>query len=485
MFKSIFSRQLIVCVSILLISFLLLGTALIQVFRSHFIGRQELMLTRKGEQISELFETVYLSSPLSEIIALNRLNNEIRVLYEYLDSSVFVVNTNYVVTVTSPDISHIYNKQIDVSKVTEVYDVIMGNKVIAQGFLNGIYQESKLTIGYPLTVLGETVGAIFMSTSMPELQQSISDVIKITSVYMILFCIIAFLLIYYSSRNISRSIKEINEAAKVIANGNFDKRIILNSKDEVGQLAQSFNNMAESLEKQENSRKEFIANISHDIRSPLTSIKGFLEAIIDGTIPKEKYDRYLKIVLDECIRLNKLANNLLYVSNIHYLGKEHLEIKTIDINLLIKETVIKFDNVIENKNIELKLLLNNNSLVLADYVKIQRVVYNLLDNAIKFTNEGGTIVITTIDKNSKLYVSIKDNGVGISLEDQDKIFDRFYKVDSSRGKDKIGSGLGLSIVKEFIKAHNQEITINSNEGEGCEFIFTLNLNNNKNLFKCS
>lgn len=482
MFKSIFSRQLIVCVGILLMSFLLLGTALTQVFTSHFIRRQELMLTQKGEQISDLFETVYLSSSLSEIIAVNRLSNEIRVLYEYLDSSVFVVDKNHVVTVTSPDIAHIHNKQIDINKVPEVQQVIMGNQITTQGFLSGIYQESKLTIGYPLTVQGQTVGAIFMSTSMPELQQSILDVILITAVYTILLCIIAFLLIYFTSRNISRPIKEINEAAKVIANGNFDKRIVFNSKDEVGQLAQSFNNMAESLEKQENTRREFIANISHDIRSPLTSIKGFLEAIIDGTIPKEKHDRYLKIILDECIRLNKLANNLLYVSNIHYLGKERLELKAFDINILIKETVIKFDNVIENKNIELILLLtSNNSIVLADYVKIQRVVYNLLDNAIKFTNEGGSIEIKTIDKNSKLYVSIKDTGVGISLEDQDKIFDRFYKVDSSRGKDKVGSGLGLSIVKEFIKAHNQEITINSNEGDGCEFVFTLNLNNNKKV----
>jgi len=479
MFKSIFSRQLIVCVGILFISVVMLSITLVQVFTSHFVDRQKEMLMEKGDRIADFYVQLGESPWMSDIVVA-RLENEIRILFEYLNISIFLVNMDYFVAATSPDIGHIHGTQLDETIMPKVDKIIAGEKVTIQGFVGDIFEEHQLAIGFPVVVQDET-GAIFMSVSMPEIERSIADVVNMMSVYMIIFFLIAVLLIYVSSRSIINPIKEINNAAKVIADGNFEKRIIVNSKDEVGQLAESFNNMAQSLEKHENTRTEFIANISHDIRSPLTSIKGFLEAIMDGTIPKEKHEHYLKIVLDECIRLNKLANNLLYVSNIHYMGKERLELKAFDINILIKETIVKFDNTSINKEIEVSTILDTcNNMVMADYVKIQRVIYNLLDNAIKFSKKGGLIVIETTQKESKLYISIKDNGEGISLEEQGKIFERFYKVDSSRGKDKVGSGLGLSIVNEFIKAHNEKITVSSELGKGCEFVFTLDLCNVEN-----
>lgn len=482
MFKSIFKKQFFICVSILLISFIILSTIFISVFEGYFIRREEALLIGKGQQISALYEDIYTGFPIHAIIARNRLNTEIRVLYDYLNASFFLVDAvGHVVISTSPDINHILNSAINEDAVPDVRSVLAGNQITTQGLLGGIFEETKLTVGYPITIRGEVIGAIFMSISMLDLQQSISDVTRVTGIYMVIFCLIASLLIYISSTSTSKSVKEINEAAKIIANGNLKGRINVNSKDEVGQLAQSFNNMAVSLEKQESTRQEFIDNISHDIKSPLTSIRGFLEAIIDGTIPKEKYDKYLNIILDECIRLDKLANNLLYVSSINYLCNEEMEVKGFNINQLIIETVVKFDNVFETKKISINLQLDKeNYVVFADYVKIQRVVYNLLDNALKFTKDEGSITIKTVYKQKKLYISIKDTGEGISKEQQSKIFDRFYKVDSSRGKDKVGSGLGLSIVKAFINAHNEEITVNSALGKGSEFIFTLNVYKDKN-----
>lgn len=482
MFKSIFSKQLVVCIGVLFISFIVSGVTLSQVFTSHFVERQKQILLEKGERITHFYAQIGAESGwLNEIAVATMLNNEIRILFEYLNISIFLVNTDYIVTGTSPDIVDILGIPIDASIRPEVTRTLLGEQVAIQGFLGEIFEEHQLAIGFPVIIRGELAGSIFLSVSMPELQRSIADVIYIMSASMVVLFLIAFLLIYVSSRNIINPIKEINEAAKVIADGNFEKRITINSKDEVGQLVESFNNMAQSLENHENTRTEFIANVSHDIRSPLTSIRGFLEAIMDGTIPKEKHDHYLKIVLDECIRLSKLANNLLYVSNIHYMGKEHLEMKAFDINVLIKETVIKFDNISINKDIKVSIILSReNNTVIADYVKIQRVVYNLLDNAIKFSKKGGLITIETTAKEGKLYVSIKDNGEGISLDEQKNIFERFYKVDSSRGKDKVGSGIGLSIVSEFIKAHNEKIVVNSSLGQGCEFVFTLNLCCNEN-----
>ena len=251
-------------------------------------------------------------------------------------------------------------------------------------------------------------------------------------------------------------------------------------KDEIAELCRDFDSMrkrllenAEDKIKIDNENKELIRNISHDLKTPITAIKGYVEAMLDGTIPPEMQERYLKVIAFESTRLEKLTRSLLTLNELD-VKKRMMHMRRFDINETIRTTAATFEGTCSERNIRLELLLAGKELfVRADMEQIQQVLYNLLDNAIKFSNDNSSINIETSVKNDKVFVSVKDHGVGIPKDSLSKVWDRFYKTDTSRGKDRKGTGLGLSIVKEIIKAHNQNINVISTEGVGTEFIFTL------------
>ena len=247
----------------------------------------------------------------------------------------------------------------------------------------------------------------------------------------------------------------------------------IDTNDEIGQLAESMEYMAGELSKLEDYRRDFVSNISHDFRSPLTSIKGYIQAIKDGVIPAEKQDKYLDIVLNETNRLTKLTQGLLELENFDNYGP-YLKLENFDMIDVIQNTLNTFEMKAEKKKVA--IYLHNHSeytVVTADKTKVQQVFYNLIDNALKFTPSGKQIDVSLFDKDKKLMVSVKDQGIGMDEETRKKVFVRFYKGDQSRGKDKTGTGLGLAIAKEVIKAHNEMIEVKSAEGEGSEFYFTL------------
>ena len=230
--------------------------------------------------------------------------------------------------------------------------------------------------------------------------------------------------------------------------------------------------MSDELNKMEDYQKAFIANVSHDFRSPLTSIKGYLEAILDGTIPPELYDKYLNIVIAETERLNKLTQSMLTLNS---MGSKGFLAKTnFDLNRVIKNTAASFEGTCHTKNLVLDLTFTDDiQMVYADLGKIQQVLYNRIDNAIKFSHPDSVIYIQTYLRYEKVFVSVKDTGVGIPKESINKIWNRFYKTDISRGKDKKGTGLGLAIVKDIIQSHGETIDVVSTVDVGTEFIFTL------------
>ena len=241
----------------------------------------------------------------------------------------------------------------------------------------------------------------------------------------------------------------------------------------MGYLAATLSYMASEIARSEDDQKKFVANVSHDFRSPLTSIKGYLKAMIDGTIPPEQYEKYLTIVLNETERLTKLTNSLLTLNNLNTKGIM-LNKTDFDINTIIRSVAASFEGTCRQKMIGIELVLTGDEMyVVADMDKIQQVLYNLLDNAIKFSHHNSVIKLETTEKHNKIFISVKDSGIGIPKDDLKLIWDRFYKSDLSRGKDKKGTGLGLSIVKEIINTHGENINVISTEGVGTEFIFTL------------
>jgi signal transduction histidine kinase len=245
------------------------------------------------------------------------------------------------------------------------------------------------------------------------------------------------------------------------------------SQDEIGYLSASLNYMSTQLRDMEDYQKKFVANVSHDFRSPLTSIKGYLEAMADGTIPVEMQERYFKILLFETERLTDLTADLLTLNEFDTKNLL-LDYSDFDIHEVIKNTARSFEGTCTQKKISIELLFAAKVLkVHADKGKITQVLYNLLDNAIKFSSNDSEITIETTERNGKIFVSVKDHGIGIPKKSITKIWDRFYKSDLSRGKDKKGTGLGLAIVKEIIQTHGENINVISTEGVGTEFVFSL------------
>lgn len=289
--------------------------------------------------------------------------------------------------------------------------------------------------------------------------------------------IIAGLIInYFANKLVVKPLEEINNAAKRLAQGDVSRRVEVTSKDEIGQLAESFNSMAEALEKVDTTRKEFISNVSHELRSPITSIKGFVGGILDGVIPKDKENYYFKIVYDEVNRLARLVNDLLDISAMEA-GKFNLQQVEFDINTVISVCILNFESKIKNKGLNVRAVFDEKrNYVIADRDRVLQVLTNLLENAVKYSDNNGHIEVETYIKGNKVYVSIFNTGENISKEDINHIWDRFYKSDKSR-TNKVSTGLGLPIVRLILSQHNEDIWVTNVEGKGVKFTFSLRRSN--------
>ena len=470
--NTIFRKQFVMYMGAMCVSFLLFGFILTGAFSSFFDSRKIEMLNDQCEKIAELYVRISYSDRNSPLVH-EQLINEISYMNRYLEATCFITDARLqVLTSIEPDAP---KGVILDSGNKKLRDLVAGTPIALKGTLNNLFSDPKLVVALPVIINGNTNIAVFLISPLSELQATSSDAARLILLLLLLFAGVMIILIYVASRRITRPILKINEAAKVIAGGDFEKRLEVESDDEIGQLADSFNEMADSLYNQEKTRREFIGNVSHDLRSPLTSIKGFIQAMLDKTIPGEYHDHYLNVVLEETERLSKLANDVLDLSKLQDVDVE-LRKSVFDINELIRKTIILFENRITQKLLDVTVsFANEKNSVIADQEKIQRVISNLIDNAIKFTDERGQISIITSVVDDKLEIKVKDTGRGISPDDQKRIFERFYKTDASRGEDKSGSGLGLAIVLEFVKAHGQAVLVNSEPGNGCEFAFTLEL----------
>ena len=283
----------------------------------------------------------------------------------------------------------------------------------------------------------------------------------------------ASILVFILSRHIVRPIQDISHASRELARGNLDFRVKPTTSDEIGELAVAFNKMAKELKLQDGLRNTFIANVSHELRTPLASVQGFIQALLDGAIEEQDRDKYLEIVLGETKRMSSLINSFLNLAKIES-GKFPMEFSEFDINELLRRCILMFEQQIEAKKLQVDIRLSEDkTMVWADADRISQVITNLVDNAVKFSQEGGSLGIWTETLDNKVLVSIADTGEGIPEEDQASVFERFYKVDKSHSRSKPGTGIGLSIVKRIIAQHGEKIWLKSAPGEGATFTFSL------------
>ena len=337
----------------------------------------------------------------------------------------------------------------------------------------GYFDEDMITVMSPVTQGFSTKGYLLIHSPVSLIDEKCRILMVPVLITLGVIYLLSFIFLIGFHFFVYRPLRQITEAAKQYASGNLDYEIPVYTHDEIGYLSASLNYMAVQLKDMDDYQKKIVANVSHDFRSPLTSIKGYVEAMNDGTIPPELHEKYLRIILFETERLTDLTTDLLTLNEFD--TKELLLDKTkFDIQEVIKTTAESFEGVCTPKHISIELLLlPGEILVYADRRKIQQVLYNLIDNAIKFSENNSSITIEVVEKNGKVFISVKDHGIGIPKKALNKIWERFYKSDLSRGKDKKGTGLGLSIVKEVIQAHDEHINVISTEGVGTEFIFSL------------
>lgn len=343
------------------------------------------------------------------------------------------------------------------------------------GTYHDYFPEKMITVLAPVTEGFLTRGYLLIHKPYEDLADIHHHIMLITYIVFLVIYLLSFSILLGVHYFVYRPLRKITEAAKQYASGNLEHEIHINTEDEIGYLSASLNYMSSQIRDMNDYQKKFIANVSHDFRSPLTSIKGYVNAMADGTIPTELYEKYLKIILFETERLTDLTQDLLTLNEFD--TKELLLDKSsFDIHEVIRNTAASFEGTCTNKKISIELLFASKVLpVYADKRKIQQVLYNLLDNAIKFSNPDSLVSIETTERSGKVFISVKDFGIGIPKKSLNQIWERFYKTDLSRGKDKKGTGLGLAIVKEIMKAHGENINVVSTEGVGTEFLFSLPL----------
>ncbi len=366
------------------------------------------------------------------------------------------------------------SKRSDIGKKIGGLPNYFGSNFYTSTDFNGLTDSEVLSVYSPIVNTYKTYGYVVMNQKLSTAKEAaapISNYMYETFLIILSFSLIILIVFHFF---VYRPAKKIKHAVSEYAKGNFDYEVPkIHFKGEIYDIGEKLKYIAAEMRETDNTQKKFIANVSHDFRSPLTSIKGYIEAMLDGTIPLELHEKYLNILLIETERLNKLTGSLLLLNTWDLKGSKP-ELADFDLVPLTRNIAATFQGQCSVKKITLDMVFGNKSyMVLADQLKIQQVIYNLLDNAIKFSHNNSVININISDKNDKVFVSIKDSGIGIPRDNINKIWERFYKTDISRGKDKTGSGLGLAIVKEVITSHNENIDVISTEGAGTEFIFTL------------
>lgn len=430
---------------------------------------QDKMLSETKERLYE-DGTAYVSGYLLDYYKKNtnyeELSVQFQLLGDMLDARIWLVSNSGQILLDSDDLAAGYSlMEADASFLETTFQENV--------YFRGIMSEPMLCVLVPVIHEYSNKGHLVLSLPMAELQAESVYYLDFVNIAYLIFLPVLMAVFFAIYRMTAVPVQRMAEAAKEFSRGNFKEPLMLTASEEYSELAGTIQYMGDKLKNADDAQRKFVSNVSHDFRSPLTSIKGYIEAIKDGTIPPELQEKYLDIIIFETERLTKLTTNLLELNSFDDNGII-LHRTEFDVNQMIKQIALSFEGTFKKKKLVLNLVFSEKEqFVTADMDKIEQVLYNLIDNAVKFSNQDSSIRIRTEEKGNKVMIAVKDNGIGIPKESLNRVWDRFYKTDISRGKDKKGTGLGLSIVKEIITAHEENISVVSTEGVGTEFIFSL------------
>ena len=468
--KSMYGRQFATMAGMILLSFLMLGASFATLSYQYTIKDKQDSMGRSASIIA-----AYTSAFINENGEYSWREDVFQGQLSYL-----ALATDVHILVSTPDGTVVYATD-GVSELTALEGSTIPQQILSDTLagsfagptrLGGMYSRSRYLVSLPITSGSFVQGLVLVSCEASEISSMWRDLSAIFLVTAAAVILIAAIISSVTSMRQSKPIKEIAAAARQFGHGELNVRVDVGKRrDEVGELADAFNAMADSLAKSEQRRTEFIANVSHELKPPMTTIAGFADGILDGTIPPDKEQQYLQVISSETRRLSRLVRSMLDLSRLQ--SDERAAQQQFDISETMLQVLVSLESKITAKNLEVDTQLPDNPVqVWGDQDAITQVCYNLLDNAIKFSPEGGTLSIAITTKGSKAYTSIRNQGETIAPEELPLIFDRFHKTDHSRSADRDGVGLGLYIVKTILNSHKENITCTSENGE-TNFTFTL------------
>ena len=499
--RSLFTKYLFVTSSVMIGSLVILGLVMATLISNRWQSEKQQQLADNAHIVADGMSAYVVPVPSkkndSAIDATmeyqitdagkEKLRSTLGILSSSCSADIFIVDARGNTVICSEEYLHASTDEEDVFKCRHSRAIIAPSVIDAAARvpeyritdkLGGIYDQNHFIVAVPFVAGGNVekeyiAGFVFVASSASAISDFRSDMLRIVIVAVIIAAIICFNMVYMLTYKQVKPLREMVEAARKFSDGDFTTRINFTSENEVGQLAGALNEMGSKLAESETINRSFIANISHELKTPMTNISGYVNGLLDGTIPREQQDKYLKIISDETKRLARLVRSMLDLSRIDS-GAMTLKKQHFNLGDVIFRALLSFEHRIEEKHIDIQGFDDLDTVIVnGDPDLIHQVLYNLFDNAVKFTNEGGYIRVGVTVQNKIATVSIVNSGIGVSTEELSHIFERFYKTDKSRSYDRQGVGLGLYIVKTIVTLHGGKIHAEGAEGNYCNIIFTL------------
>lgn len=473
--RSIFFKYFSITAAIQLVSIIIFSLIVVVFSRTQWLNDKNDLLVKNTKIISNLSnEAINLGWDFKSQMKPFLVNTA-----QQIDASVYIYDLKGGFVLCSDLENNCTHKLTTIKQ--EIVDKAANDNFSESGTMGGLYTKNCYTVGKPIYYNGQTIGVVFASVPSAISFAYVSQIIKVMLICSLVVMMIAVIAIYIASAQMTKPLRLMAQAAKNMEKGIFLQNIPVENQDEVGLLAQAFNKMSKSLGSLEQMRRSFISSISHELKTPMTTISGFVDGVLDGTIPRDEHEKYLKIVSSETHRLSRLVNSMLQLSRLENDGLK-LNPAQFNISDMLMRILFSFEQKINDKNLDIQGLEKLETVnIVADNDLIYQVLYNLLENAIKFTNDDGYISFNIEKaKHNTIKIRIKNSGEGLSQVELSRIFERFYKTDRSRSIDKTGMGFGLYIVKTIVAAHNGKIVVSSVLNEYTCFDLTLPEHYNEN-----
>ncbi len=473
MLKKIFLNYFTICASIILMILILMGCLCSAVLANQTLDDASADLESAAGKVAAL----YAELPKNGFFVGGRaLANAMDVVKDTLDADVIIVTANQLIAATTLDSKAVTVKELGLPE--EAAELVLSGKVYRKTGVFVPTDEKRIpayTVGTPIMAGDNDIqGAVFVTTTEISLLDTLLPFLLLYLMFTGLALAIAFIIIYFVSVRMFHPLTQMSRAAKRYAEGDFSMRVDVHKNDELGELGMAFNNMADSLSRLEEMRQSFVEDVSHELRTPMTTIGGFIDGILDGVIEEADRERYLVLVSEEIKRLSRMVSSMLDVAKIQA-GTMAYTMTNFDLATMLRKNLDTYEERMEEKQVELVVDVDPDGdyYVHADQDSVYRVVYNLMDNAVKFVDRGGRITVSLYRQDKFVYAAITNTGKGIAQKDVGHIFERFYKTDKSRSQNRNGVGIGLYLVKTIVGDMGGDIFVTSTEGKFATFTFRL------------